>query len=247
MKRLVLRTILLALAVLVPISAMAQVSVSVGIPLPPPVVFQAPPAVIVLPDTPDVYAVPDVNVDLYFHNGWWWRFWDGYWYRSHYYDRGWAYFNHVPGFYFDVDPGWRGYYSNHDWHGHPWHYDRIPNGQLQQNWKGWHDNGYWQKQRTWGVQGYQPRPQREQQAVRLQRQQQYQQRPEVQRHQQAQAPGPQRQQPQQQRQIERQGQQHGQRQPQVEQQRGQPRGEQRQGGERGRPEGRPERGGEERK
>jgi hypothetical protein len=226
---------------------MAQVSVSVGIPLPPPVVFQAPPAVIVLPDTPDVYAVPDVNVDLYFHNGWWWRFWDGYWYRSHYYDRGWAYFNHVPGFYFDVDPGWRGYYSNHDWHGHPWHYDRIPNGQLQQNWKGWHDNGYWQKQRTWGVQGYQPRPQREQQAVRLQRQQQYQQRPEVQRHQQAQAPGPQRQQPQQQRQIERQGQQHGQRQPQVEQQRGQPRGEQRQGGERGRPEGRPERGGEERK
>jgi hypothetical protein len=226
---------------------MAQVSVSVGIPLPPPVVFQAPPAVIVLPDTPDVYAVPDVNVDLYFHNGWWWRFWDGYWYRSHYYDRGWAYFNHVPGFYFDVDPGWRGYYTNHDWHGHPWHYDSIPYGQLQQNWKGWHDNGYWQKQRTWGVQGYQPRPQREQQAVRLQRQQQYQQRPEVQRHQQAQAPGPQRQQPQQQRQIDRQGQQHGQRQPQVEQQRGQPRGEQRQGGERERPEGRSERGGEERK
>jgi len=229
MKRLLLHMVLFALVIAAPASAMAQVTVSVGIPLPPPIVFQAPPAVIVLPDTPDVYAVPDVGVDLFFYNGWWWRFWDGYWYRSHYYDRGWAYFNHVPRFYYDVDPDWRGFYKSHDWHGHPWNYQRITNGQLQRNWSSWHSSGYWQKQKTWGVQGYHPRPVQEQQALRQQRQQQYQQRPEVQQHQQVQArsPSPQ---PPQQRQMERQG----------------PPREER-GGERGRPEGRPERGEEERR
>jgi len=229
MKRLILHMVLLALVIAAPASAMAQVTVSVGIPLPPPIVFQAPPAVIVLPDTPDVYAVPDVGVDFFFYNGWWWRFWDGYWYRSHYYDRGWVYFNHVPRFYYDVDPDWRGFYKSHDWHGHPWNYQRITNGQLQRNWSSWHSSGYWQKQKTWGVQGYHPRPVQEQQALRQQRQQQYQQRPEVQQHQQVQAQSP-RPQPPEKRQMERQA----------------PPREER-GGERGRPEGRPERGEEERR
>ncbi len=247
MKRSVLWIILSAILFLVPLSAMAQVSVSVGISLPPPIVFQAPPAVIVLPDTPDVYAVPDVNGDMFFYNGWWWRLWDGYWYRSRYYDRGWAYFNHVPRFYYDVDPGWRGYYRSHNWHGHPWNYQRIDNGRLQRSWKGWHDNGYWQKQKAWGVQGYQPRPAQQQQALRQQRQQQYQQRPEVQQHQQqVRAPQPQRPQAPPQRQFQQQPQQAPQPQqgqPQVERQHGQPQGQERQGGaERGRPEGKPEGG-----
>jgi hypothetical protein len=235
MKKSVLCTILFALAIAAPISAMAQVGISVGIALPPPIVFQAPPNVVVLPDTPDVYAVPDVGADLFFYNGWWWYLWEGRWYRSHYYDRGWAYFDHVPRFYFDVDPGWRGYYRDHNWRGQPWDYQRIPNGQLQQNWKGWHANGYWQRQKAYGVQGYQPRPQREQQAVRQQRQQQYQQRPEVQRQQQQrpvqrqpQAQQPQRQQQQRQPQAQRPPQQHAQ-----------------PGGQQQRSQGKPERGEEE--
>jgi len=233
MKKLLMYVVLLALVIAAPASANAQVTVSVGIPLPPPIVFQAPPAVVVLPDTPDVYVVPEVDVDFFFYNGWWWRFWDGYWYRSRYYDRGWAYFNHVPRFYFDVDPEWRAFYRNHDWHGHPWSYQRIANAQLQRNWSTWHQNGYWQRQKTWGVQGYQPRPLQEQQAVRQQRQQQYQQRPEVQRHQQAQAPAP-KPQPAQGRQVERQAPPREEQQPQMER-------------ERGRPEGRSERGEEERR
>ncbi len=260
MNKLLISIVLLAAVIVAPISAIAQVSVSIGIPLPPPIVFQAPPQVIVLPDAPDVYVVPDVDIDLFFYNGWWWRFWDGYWYRSRYYDRDWVYFDHVPRFYFDVDPDWRGFYRGHEWHGHPWDYRRIPNGQLQRNWSTWHSNGYWQRQRTWGVQNYHPRPAQEQQALRQQRQQQYRQRPEVQRHQQVGAQ-PQRRQAPQERQLERQGPPREQRQPQVERrqirgeerqgpqfrpeerQGGQFRGEERQGGgEHGRPEGRPERG-----
>ena len=135
---------------------------------------------IVIPDTNDVYVVPDIDVDLFFWNGWWWRLWEGRWYRSHYYDRGWDYYNNVPSFYFDVDPGWRGYYRDRNWYGHRWNYERIPHQRLHQNWKSWHNNRYWERQRTWGVENYQPRPQKQRQELRQQRQQQYQQRPEVQ-------------------------------------------------------------------
>ena len=96
----------------------------------------------------------------------------------------------VPSFYFDVDPGWRGYYRDHNWYGHRWNYERIPQQRLQQNWKGWQNNRHWERQGTWGVQGYQPRPQQKIQELRQQRQQQYQQRPEVQQQRQPQGESP---------------------------------------------------------
>jgi hypothetical protein len=223
---------LFALAVVVPVSTMAAVDINVNISLPPPIVFQAPPDVIVLPDTNDVYVAPDVDADLFFWNGWWWRLWEGRWYRSHYYNRGWGYYNKVPSFYFDIDPDWRGHYRDHNWQGHRWDYERIPDRRLQQNWKTWHSDRYWERQKTWGVQGYQPRPQPQRQDLRNQRQQQYQQRPEVQQHQQRQ---PQVQQPQ--AQPQRQQPQERVQQPQRQEQR--PQGEQQQ---HSRPQGRPEGG-----
>ncbi len=102
MKRLLIGTMLLASAIVVPISTMAQVGISINIGLPPPIVFQEPPEVIVLPDTRGVYVVPDVDVELFFWNGFWWRLWEGRWYRSQYYDRGWGYYGYVPSFYYDV-------------------------------------------------------------------------------------------------------------------------------------------------
>ncbi len=145
---------------------------------PPPISFQVPPDVIVMPDTNDVYVVPDIAVDLFFWNGWWWRPWDGRWYRSQYYDRGWAYYNSVPGFYFDIDPGWRDHYRSRNWYGYRWNYEPVSHRQLQQNWRSWQNNRHWERQRTWGVQGYQPRPQHQRQELRQLRQQQYQQRPD---------------------------------------------------------------------
>ena len=204
MKKLLFGTILLALVSAFPIMTMAGVAASVGIsiPLPPLITFEAPPNVVVLPDTTGVYVAPSISVDLFFWNGFWWRPWEGRWYRSPYYDRGWAYYNSVPRFYFDVDPYWRGYYQNHNWHGHIWNYQQIPHSQLQQNWKSWQSSRYWDKKRTWGVQGYTPKPQRQTQVLRQQRQTLYQQRPEVQQHQQ----------------FQRQQRQEQQRQPQMQQQ-----------------------------
>ena len=217
MKKLVLGTILLALVSFLPVTAIAEVNVSIGIgfPLPPVIVFPAPPQVIVLPDASDVYVAPFVEVDLFFWNGWWWRPWEGRWYRSRYYDRGWGYYSSVPRFYYDVDPHWRGYYRERNWYGHPWNYQPIPHQRLQKNWKSWRDNRHWERQRAWNVQGYKPRPQQQRQQLRTTRQQEYQQRPEVRLHQQEQQR--QRQQVQQQQQQRKQVQQQPQRK-QVEQQ-----------------------------
>ena len=184
MKKLLLGSILLALALAAPISAMAEVNISIGFPLPPPVVFPAPPEVIVVPDAYGVYAVPDIDVDIFFWNGWWWRPWEGRWYHSRYYDRGWAYYANVPRFYYDVEPGWRRYYRDHDWRGHRWDHERIPYDRLHKHWKSWDEDRYWEKKKTWGVQGYQHRPEKQREELRHQRQKEYQQRPEVQRYQQ---------------------------------------------------------------
>ncbi|MDA8431929.1 MAG: hypothetical protein M0Z60_03080 [Nitrospiraceae bacterium] len=182
MKKLFLCMVLWASVIVFPAPSIAEININIGIALPPPVVFATPPDVIVLPDTNDVYAVPGVDIDLFFWSGWWWRLWEGRWYRSHYYDRGWAYYNRAPSFYFDVDPGWRRYYRDHDWRGHRWDYERIPDRQLQQNWRRWHNDRHWERQRTWGVQQYHPQPQKQREELRRQRQEQYHQRPEVQKH-----------------------------------------------------------------
>ncbi len=184
MKRLLFATTFLTLVMITPHPTMAQVQLNLGISfgLPSPILFAAPPEVIVLPETDNVYAVPGIDVDLFFWNGWWWRPWYGRWYRSRYYDRGWVYYNSVPRFYYDVDPGWRGYYTNRYWRGNPWNYERISYQRFQRNWHNWHRNRYWERQRTWGVQGYRPPTQAQRQELRHQREREYFQRTEVQQH-----------------------------------------------------------------
>jgi len=111
MKKLLFGTMLLALVIAVPIPTMAEVNISIGIPLPPVITFTMAPEVIVMPGT-YVYVVPDIDVDIFFYSGWWWRPWEGRWYRSRYYDRDWIYYNYIPAFYYDIDFGWRGYYRD---------------------------------------------------------------------------------------------------------------------------------------
>jgi len=183
MKKFFLGTILLVLAIVVPIPAMAQINISIGIPLPPPIPFAAPPSVIVMPEADGVYVDPDIDADLFFWDGFWWRLWEGRWYRSAYYDRDWVFYDAVPRFYFNIDPHWRTYYRNHSWYGHEWNYERIPYQRLHENWKTWQTRKTYGGQKTWGVKGYVPRTQAHTQVLRQQRQEQYQKRPEVQKHQ----------------------------------------------------------------
>jgi len=158
MKKLLYGTILLALFMTVPMTVMAQVSVRVNIPLPPPIIFPAPPQVVVIPET-YVYAVPDVQEEIYFYGGWWWRPWNGRWYRSRYHDRGWVHNRLAPPFYRTVPPGWRNDYRDHRWRGHSWNHERIPHHQLRPNWERWQNNRHWERNKSWNVQGLPPRKQ----------------------------------------------------------------------------------------
>jgi hypothetical protein len=157
MKKLVFEIILFVSVMILPLPAMAQVSVQASVPLPPPIIFPAPPHVVVLPET-YVYAVPDVQEDIFFYNGWWWRPWQGRWYRSRYYDRGWGHYNRVPAFYSNIHQGWRDDYRNHRWRGHQWDHRPIGHQDLNRNWNGWQRDKHWEKQDRWNVQGLQARP-----------------------------------------------------------------------------------------
>jgi hypothetical protein len=137
--------------------ARAQVDIHVGIQLPPPLVFAVPPQVVILPET-YVYVVPDIEEDVFFVDGWWWRPWQGHWYRSHYYDRGWSYYSRVPSFYREVPQEWRHEYRDHQWRGRPWNYEHMPHEQVEQHWHTWKKDKYWEQHQTWGVQGLQPQP-----------------------------------------------------------------------------------------
>ena len=166
-KKLFFGTILLTTMLVFPVPAMAEVNVGVSISLPLPIVFAAPPEMVVIPET-YVYVVPDIDEEIYFYNGWWWRPWEGRWYRSRHYDSGWAYYRRAPSFYGRVPSSWRDDYRQHRWGEHQWDYQRIPHQQVQQNWNRWEKNRHWEKQQTWGVQGLQPRTRTKQpaQAVR---------------------------------------------------------------------------------
>jgi len=127
---------------------------------PPHVGFYGHPSLVVIPGT-YVYAMTDIGDDIFFHVGWWWRLWDGRWYKSRYYDRGWNHYRGVPVFYRDVDPGWRDFYRHRRWHGHQWDCERIPATRVQQDWTRWQDSRYWEKEKNWGVRGYRPAPYRQ--------------------------------------------------------------------------------------
>ncbi len=158
MKRLLGGTMFLALLLAFPLPTVASVDVGVSISLPPLIVFAAPPAVVVIPET-NVYVVPDLDADIFFYSGWWWRPWEGRWYRSRNYRSDWVYYRSVPSFYRGIPSGWRNDYRENRWRGRQWNPQRIPHQQLQRNWRNWDRSKHWEKKNSWGVQGLKPQRQ----------------------------------------------------------------------------------------
>ena len=121
-----------------PRAGVAEVNINIGVNVgpPPPVVIPAPPPVIVIPGT-YVYFAPDIQVDILFYHGYWYRPYEGRWYQATVYNGPWVYVEparvpgvllHLPSGYHHVPPG----------------HQRIPYGQLKKNWK------TWEKERHWG-------------------------------------------------------------------------------------------------
>ncbi len=63
MKKSLLVSTFFTFAIIVPMPTMAGVDINAGISLPSPIVFEAPPEVMVMPDTSGVYVVAEVDAD----------------------------------------------------------------------------------------------------------------------------------------------------------------------------------------
>lgn len=122
-------TILLTVGLGHPALTSARVEVNIGIGIP---VFQAPPEVVVYPDT-YVYTVP--NYDIFFFHGYWYRPYEGRWYRSGSYNGPWNIIvrGRVPVSVINLPPDYR----TRLWH------ERVPFGQVRQNWRSWEKTRYW--------------------------------------------------------------------------------------------------------
>ena len=115
-----------------------------GPPVPPPpplpkIVLPAPPFVVVIPGT-YVYFATDAAVDLLFYHGYWYRPFDGRWYRGPKYNGPWSLLppHRVPPPLLKLPPDYRRLPPGHQ---------RIPHGQLQKKWRMWERDRHWDRRR----------------------------------------------------------------------------------------------------
>ena len=146
MKRVFLGVLLIGILILTfvgcPIDSIAEVKTSIGVNVgpPPPVVIASPPPVVVVPGT-HVYAVPDVEADIFFYHGYWYRPYQGRWYRAAGYNGPWAYIKPVrtPAVLLYLPP---------DYHRMPPSLQRIPYWQLEKNWRVWEKEKHWDRHKV---------------------------------------------------------------------------------------------------
>ena len=115
----------------------AGVNVNIGVNLPA-IRFAAPPDVVVIPGT-YVYMVPDIDVDILFFQGYWWRPYEGHWYRSRDYKGSWRYVEprRVPRGLIELPQDYRHRLSPG--------YERIHQRDVQRNWKKWEKEKHWDR------------------------------------------------------------------------------------------------------
>ena len=115
----------------------ARVNVAINVPPPPSILIPAPPPMFVIPRT-YVYFAPDVDVDVFFYQGYWYRPHAGHWYRSRTYNGKWVYLSpkRVPRGLINVPPDFRRVPPGHR---------HIPYGDVKKNWRSWERDKYWEK------------------------------------------------------------------------------------------------------
>ena len=124
-----------------PFTGNAQVGVDIHIGAPPPYRFAAPPDLAVIPGT-YVYMIPGVGQDVLFFSGYWYRPYEGRWFRGRSYNGPWRYCPdpQVPRAVIELPPNYRSL---------PPGYRRIPYGQFKKNWAAWERGRYWDRDRAW--------------------------------------------------------------------------------------------------
>ena len=140
--KLVILTFALSLLFVTAFSAGSDAEVSVGIGINIPAYrFAAPPPVVVIPGT-YAYFAPDADVDIVFYGGFWYRPYEGRWYRARGYNGPWAYLApaRVPRVLLELPPDYRHAYAGHE---------RIRYKDFRKNWRRWEKEGYWERNERW--------------------------------------------------------------------------------------------------
>ena len=105
----------------------AGIDVNVNIGFPPAIMIPTVPELVLIPRT-NTYIIPDIDVDIIFRNGYWYRPHKGYWYRANSYNGPWI--NIVPAkipvALLELPPDYRHITQSHA---------RIPYGQLKKKWE----------------------------------------------------------------------------------------------------------------
>lgn len=94
--------------------ATAEVNVNINLG-PPPIVIAEPPALVQVPGL-QVFFVPSLEVDVFFHDGYWWSPRGSAWYRSRDFNGPWGIVNsrHVPAAVVRVPHDYRGRYEKEE-------------------------------------------------------------------------------------------------------------------------------------
>jgi len=123
---------LLAAAAIAGADTKVNVNVNVGLP----VLDVAPdPMMAVVPGT-YVYFVADLDGDLFFYQGYWWRVHNGRWHRASAPGGPWIFFKAAPHPLLNLPPGWRQLPPGHA---------KFKYAELKKNWKLWEKEKHWDK------------------------------------------------------------------------------------------------------
>ncbi len=124
----------------------ARIELNIGLPS---VVLHADPPVVVIPGT-YVYMVPDIEASILFYDGYWYRPYEGRWFRAESYNGPWVYVepSWVPRALIELPPDYRHL---------PRGYHRIPYAEFRGNWQRWEHERHWDRDRDWRA-GWHGRP-----------------------------------------------------------------------------------------
>lgn len=122
---------LLAVGV-VAVAVWAEVNVNINIG-PPALVVAPDPVLAVIPGT-YVYFVVDLDADLFFYHGYWWRLHNGRWFRAAVPGGPWKHWRKVPPPLLNLPPGWRNL---------PPGQMKLKHSEVKRNWQ------QWEKERRW--------------------------------------------------------------------------------------------------
>jgi hypothetical protein len=124
--------LLAAFLLFIPGQGRAGVNINIEIPLPP-LFIPLPPPLVVIPGT-YAYYPPEVEADIFFYHGYWYRPYRDQWFLSADYNGPWKSTDRVPRVLRGLPPTYRH---------HPSAREHMPYGTVRSNWRTWEKERYW--------------------------------------------------------------------------------------------------------